>query len=86
MLALLLDFIKINYLKEKNVLYLVILVASIIVMVKVADSEDRSPVLWGFITFFIGCGLWFIPIPFIVGLTPVISFGIMFFMNLNRKG
>lgn len=66
-------------------LYLIILIASIVVMVRVANAEDRSTFLWGGITFAIGCILWFVPIPFIIVLTPIISFGIMFFLNINRK-
>ena len=65
-------------------LYIIILFASIVLMVKVANAEDRSPGLWGCITFGIGCVLWVIPIPFIIVLTPVITFGIMFILNLKR--
>ena len=65
-------------------LYAIILFASIVLMVKVANAEDRSPALWGGITFVIGCVLWVIPIPFFIVLTPVISFGIMFILNLKK--
>lgn len=65
--------------------FLLILVSSIVLIVKVASAEDRSPVLWGIITFVTGCILVLIPIPLLYGLTPVIPYGIIFFLNMKSK-
>ena len=61
--------------------------ASVVVMYRVADAEDRSPILWGAITFALCFGSMFIiPLPFInifIGL--VVSFLSMFILNVVRS-
>jgi len=64
--------------------FLLILTSSIILIVKVAIAEDRSPILWGIITFVTGCLLVMIPVPLLYGLTPVIPYGIIFFLNMRK--
>lgn len=64
-------------------IFLIIIVVS--VMVKVASAEDRSTFLWGFITTVLCVACSFIPIPFVgIALGGVISYGIMFFLNMRR--
>jgi len=66
---------------------IVVIIASVTIMVKVAESEERSPVLWGIITavLCVLCGV-LIPLPLInivIGL--VVSYMIMFVTKLLRK-
>ena len=65
----------------------VVLIGSVVLMYRIAESEKRSGVVWGGITFVL-CFLssMFIPLPFInlfIGL--VLSFGAMLLLNLFQK-
>ena len=62
---------------------LVVVVAAIVVMVRVADAERRSPVIWGAITFGLCFLSFMIPLPFLrVGIALVVSYGAMFACKL----
>ena len=61
--------------------------ASVVIMYRVADAEDRSGILWGAITFALCFGSTFIiPLPLIniiMGLA--VSFLSMFILNAVRR-
>ena len=62
----------------------IMIVASVIVMVRVAEAEDRSPLLWGALTllFCIGAAM-LIPLPLVnIFLGLAASFVVMFAMNV----
>ena len=57
--------------------------AAVFVMVKAADAEGRSSVLWGFLTFGICMVCRVIPLPLVrILIAAVISYGAMFVHKL----
>ena len=62
---------------------LIMIIAAIILMVKVADAEGRSEILWAGITVAICFACLFIPLPLIrIVIAVVVSYGIMFGLKL----
>jgi hypothetical protein len=67
-------------------LEIALLIGAVILMAKVASTEERSPIMWGFITFGLCVVSLLIPIPFLrILLALIISFGIMFFLKLKKS-
>ena len=63
-------------------------ISAVIIMVKAADCEHRSSLLWGSLTFMICVGFaYLIPsLPFInIFLGLVVSFSLMFTANIVQK-
>jgi hypothetical protein len=61
----------------------IMILAAVIVMVRVAEAEDRSPILWGAVTLLLclGAGM-LIPLPLVnIFLGFAASFLMMFAMN-----
>lgn len=65
----------------------IMIVASVVVMARVAEAEDRSSVLWGALTLLLCLAAAnLIPLPFInIFLGLVASFGLMLALNLLHE-
>lgn len=65
----------------------IMIVASVIVMARVAEAEDRSSVLWGGLTLLLCLGAAsLVPLPFInIFLGLAASFCLMFGLNLMHN-
>ena len=72
---------------EPDMIGLIIIAASAVFMSRLAETEDRSPIVWGFLTLVlcVACGA-FIPlglVALVMGL--VLSFLAMLVLNLIRE-
>ena len=67
-------------------LELVMLLATVVAMVKIADHEDRSPIIWGALTIAIGVGaIMILPWPFLrMMLVLIFCFGLMAVAKIVR--
>ena len=68
-------------------LELIVLAAMVVLMVKIADFEDESKLLWGFITFALcGGSLLVIPLPFFrIVIAGVVTFVIFMVYRIVAK-
>lgn len=67
---------------------LAVLIYSIVLMVRLANSEDRNPWLWGIITFFMGVGVRYaFPEWAVLGTIGgvILSFLLMFILNMTKQ-
>jgi hypothetical protein len=73
--------------EETIVLELILAIVLIVAVVKVANIENRSPVLWGVITFLISAAcVVVIPIPFLrIGVAFIAAFAAMMIMKMAGK-
>ena len=67
-------------------LELILVVAAIVLMVRIADAEGRSGIIWGAVTFGICMAPCAIPLPFIrIAIAAPLSYGIMFSIKLATE-
>ena len=58
---------------------IIMAIAAVVAMVRIASADGQSTTLWGLITFVLVVASLFIPLPFIrVGIAFVLAFGAMF--------
>jgi len=61
----------------------VMVIGLCVFMARIADAENRSKLLWGFITFVLCLASVALPLPFLrVIIAGAVSFGIMFALKL----
>jgi hypothetical protein len=58
---------------------IIMAIAAVVAMVRIASADGQSSSLWGLITFLLVVGSLFIPLPFIrVGIAFIVAFVAMF--------
>jgi hypothetical protein len=63
---------------------IIIAIAGVVLMVRVARMEDRSPLLWGILTFCLCAAALFVPYPFLRTLGAIgLAMGIMMALKLR---